>query len=173
LAERKQRFARFGLQLHPDKTRLLEFGRFAAPNRAQRGKGKPETFDFLGFTHLCGKTRKGRFTVKRHTMRKRWQAKLKEIHAQLRQRMHDPIPEQGAYLRSVVGGHICYYGVPFNSPAIGAFRKQVGWLWHQALRRRSQKHNVTWERMERLIARCFPPARVCHPYPLVRLGVIT
>jgi len=173
LAELKQRFARFGLQLHPDKTRLLQFGRFAAQNRAERGEGKPETFDFLGFTHICATTRKGRFTVRRITMRKRRQAKLKEIYAALRERMHDPIPEQGAYLRSVVAGHVCYYGVPRNSPAIGAFRWEVRRLWRKVLLRRSHKHNLTWERMQRLIARWLPPARVCHPYPLVRFGVIT
>jgi group II intron reverse transcriptase/maturase len=173
LADLTQRFARFGLHLHPDKTRLHRFGRFAAQIRTERGEGKPETFDFLGFTHSCGKTRKGRFTVRRITMRKRWQTKLKEVYAELRQRMHDPIPEQGAYLRSVVGGHVRYYGVPLNSPAIGAFRQEVGRLWRKVLLRRSHKHNLAWDRMQRLIARWLPPARVCHPYPLARFGVTT
>ena len=168
-----ERFAKFGLELHPDKTRIIEFGRFAAGNREERGEGKPQTFDFLGFTHICGKTRKGKFTVIRKTIRKRRQAKLREVHAELRRRMHDPVPEQGKYLRSVVGGHVRYYGVPMNGPSISAFRKEVCRLWRKVLRRRSHKHRLTWDRMERLIARWLPPARVFHPYPLVRFGVST
>jgi hypothetical protein len=112
LAELRERLGKFGLELHPEKTRLIEFGRFATRNRQKRGEGKPETFNFLGFTHICGKTRAGRFTVLRQTMRKKWQAKLKEVSVELRRRMHDPVPEQGAYLRSVVTGHARYYGVP-------------------------------------------------------------
>ena len=173
LSELGGRFARFGLALHPDKTRLIEFGRFAAPNREWRGEGKPETFNFLGFTHICGQTRGRKFTVLRETMRKRWQAKLKEVYAELWRRMHDPVPEQGAYLRSVIMGHVRYYGVPMNGPSVAAFRKEVCWLWRKVLRRRSQKHHLTWERMKRLINRWLPGARVCHPYPLVRFGVIT
>jgi RNA-directed DNA polymerase len=173
LAELKERFAKFGLELHPDKTRLIEFGRFATQNQKEWGDGKPETFDFLGFTHICGKTRRGKFTVLRKTARKKRQAKLKEIYTELRLRMHDPVPEQGAYLRSVVTGHVRYYGVPMNSSAIGAFRRAVGRLWHKVLKRRSQKHNLTLDRMNRLIARYIPPAHICHPYPLVRLGVVT
>ena len=173
LADLRERFARFGLTLHPDKTRILEFGRFARENRSRRGEAKPETFNFLGFTHICGKTRDGRFTVVRRTMRTRLQAKLKEVYEELKRRMHDPVPEQGAYLRSVVRGHIRYYGVPMNAATLLVFRKEVGRLWYQVLRRRSQKHRLTWDRMKRLISRWFPPARVCHPYPLVRVGVIT
>jgi RNA-directed DNA polymerase len=173
LSELGERFAKFGLELHPDKTRLIEFGRFAVPNRERRGEGKPETFNFLGFTHICGKTRKGKFTVLRKTMRKRWQAKLKEVYGELWRRMHDPVPEQGAYLRSVIMGHARYYGVPMNGPSVAAFRKEVCWLWSKVLKRRSQKHNLTWERMKRLIDRWLPVTRVCHPYPLVRFGVIT
>jgi group II intron reverse transcriptase/maturase len=173
LAELRERFAKFGLELHPDKTRLIEFGRWAERNRRRRGGGKPETFNFLGFTHSCAKTRKGRFTVLRQTMRKRWQAKLKEVKAELRRRLHDPIPDQGAYLQSVVRGHVNYYGVPMNGAALGAFRKAVGWLWHRALLRRSQKHHLPWRRMMRYIDRWIPPARICHPYPLQRLGVAT
>lgn len=173
LEELRERFAKFGLELHADKTRLIEFGRFAAQNRKERGEAKPETFNFLGFTHICGRTKAGKFTVIRKTMRKRWQAKLKEVYAELRRRMHDSVPEQGAYLRAVVGGHMRYYGVPMNRPSIDAFRKQVGWLWRKALLRRSHKHNLPWERMERLIARYIPPTRIYHPYPLVRFGVIT
>ena len=173
LADLRERFQGFGLALHPDKTRILEFGRFARENRCRRGEAKPETFTFLGFTHICGKTRRGRFTVIRRTMRTRLQAKLKEVYQELKRRMHDPVPEQGAYLRSVVGGHIRYYGVPMNRAPLLVFRKEVGRLWWKALRRRSQKHRLTWDRMKRLINRWFPPARVCHPYPLVRVGVIT
>jgi group II intron reverse transcriptase/maturase len=173
LADLHERLRRFGLELHPDKTRILEFGRFARENRKRRGEGKPETFDFLGFTHICSQTRKGIFTVLRKTMRKRRQAKLKEVYKELKQRMHDPVPEQGVYLRSVVGGHIRYYGVPMNGPAVSAFRKEVCQLWWKALKRRSHKHRLVWDRMKRLMDRWLPPARVCHPYPLVRLGVIT
>ncbi len=169
-----ERFGKFRLELHPEKTRLLEFGPFAADNRKRLGKGKPETFNFLGFTHICGKKRSnGRFTVLRQTIRKRLQAKLSEVKAELRRRMHDPIPEVGKWLRSVVGGHIRYYGVPMNSQALHLFRFQVGWLWHRALSRRSQNGRVLWDRMRRLIQRWLPAARVCHPYPLRRLGVIT
>src|SRR2546427_4485102 len=169
-----ERFRKFGLELHPEKTRLLEFGPFAAENRRRRGQGKPETFNFLGFAHICGKKRSnGRFTVVRQTIRKRLQAKLSEMKAELRRRMHDPIPEVGKWLGSVVGGHIRYYGVPMNSPALHVFRFQVGWLWHRALSRRSQKGRVLWDRMRRLINRYLPPAHICHPYPLRRLGVIT
>lgn len=172
--ELRERFATFHLELHPDKTRLIEFGPFAAQNRRRRGQGKPETFDFLGFTHICAKKRSnGRFTVLRQTMRKRVQAKLSEVNAELRQRLHDPIPEVGTWLRSVVDGHIRYYGVPMNGPALSMFRFQVGWLWHRALSRRSQNGRVLWDRMRRLIDRWLPPVRVCHPYPLRRLGVIT
>ena len=173
LAELRERFAKFGLELHPEKTRLLEFGRHAAENRRRDGLGKPETFNFLGFTHICGKTRKGRFTVLRRTMRQRLQAKLKEVKTELRRRMHEAIPVVGQWLRSVVAGHVRYYGVPMNSRAIVTFRFQVGRLWYRTLRRRSQRGRVLWERMRRLIQRWLPLARICHPYPLVRLGVTT
>ena len=172
-AELVERFRRFHLDVHPEKTRLLEFGPYAAENRRRRGLGKPETFNFLGFTHICGKKRSnGRFTVLRQTIRKRLQAKLQEVKTDLRRRMHRPIREQGAWLRSVVGGHVRYYGVPMNAPALRTFRHCVGWLWLRTLRRRGQRHRLTWARMQRLIARWLPPARVCHPYPLRRLGVI-
>jgi len=172
-SELMERFVKFGLTIHPDKTRLIEFGRFAVQNRLERGQGKPETFNFLGFTHICGTTRKGKFTVLRKTMRKKLTAKLKEVYAELRKRMHDPIPEQGAYLRSVVAGHTRYYGVPMNGPSISIFRKEICRLWQKVLRRRSHKHHLTWDRMKRLIASWIPTARICHPYPLVRFGVIT
>ena len=174
LAELTERFRKFRLELHPEKTRLLEFGPFAAENRKRRGQGKPETFSFLGFTHICAKKRSnGYFTVLRQTIRKRLQAKLSAVKAELKRRMHDPIPQQGQWLRSVVGGHIRYYGVPSNTPALYLFRFQVGWLWHRALSRRSQNGRVLWDRRRRLLDRWLPHARVCHPYPLRRLGVIT
>jgi group II intron reverse transcriptase/maturase len=172
--ELDERFRKFHLEPHPEKTRLLEFGPYAAANRKLRGKGKPETFNFLGFTHICAKKRSnGRYTVLRQTIRKRMQAKLSEVHKELRRRMHEPIPEVGEWLRSVVAGHIRYYGVPMNSPALNLFRFQVGRLWMRVLSRRSQKGRVDWERMQRLIACWLPPAVPCHPYPLRRLGVIT
>ncbi len=173
LAELRVRFSRFGLELHPDKTRLLEFGRFADRNRRDRGDGKPETFNFLGFTHSCAKTRAGRFTVLRQTMRSRWQAKLKAVKLELRRRLHCPVPEQGLYLSQVVRGHLQYYGVPMNGPALSAFRNAVGRLWHRVLRRRSQTHRLPWHRMHRYISRWLPTVRICHPYPLVRFGVLT
>jgi RNA-directed DNA polymerase len=173
LAELRERFARFGLQLHADKTRIVEFGRFAEQNRRNRGAGTPETFNFLGFTHSCGKTRKGHFTVLRQTMRQRWQAKLRVLKEELRRRMHSPVREQGAYLRSVLLGHFRYYGVPMNGHALCAVRKAVGYLWRRVLRRRSQGNHLPWRRMKRFIARWFPAAQVCHPYPLERMGVFT
>src|SRR5580700_7303736 len=169
-----ERFRKFHLELHPEKTRLLEFGPFAATTRQARGQGKPETFNFLGFTHICGKKRSnGRFTVLRQTIRTRLQAKLTEVTAELQRRMHEPIPEQGRWLSAVVGGHIRYYGVPMNSQALFLFRSRVGWLWHRALSRRSQNGRMLWDRMRRLIDRWLPPPRIYHPYPLRRLGVIT
>jgi len=173
LAELRERFRRFCLELHPDKTRLLEFGPFADENRRRGGRSKPETFNFLGFTHICGKKRNGRYTVLRQTMRKRLQAKLSAVKAELRHRWHDPIPDVGQWLRSVVSGHIRYYGVPMNGRALSVFRYRVGWLWQRALSRRSQNGYVPWKRMRRLIETWLPPARVCHPYPLRRMGVIT
>lgn len=173
LAELRDRFARFGLELHPDKTRLIEFGRFAEKNRRDRGDGKPPTFNFLGFTHICGKTRKGKFAVLRQTMRKRWQAKLKEIGRELRRRLHDPVPEQGAYLRSVLLGHYRYYGVPRNGPALSAFRNAVSWRWAQILRRRSQTARLTVDRWARLASQWLPTPRICQPWPDQRLRVMT
>jgi len=173
-AELEERFRKFQLELHPEKTRLLEFGPFAINNRQRRGEGKPETFNFLGFTHICVRKRSnGMFTVLRQTIRKRLQAKLNEVKAELQRRMHDPIPEQGEWLRAVVRGHLRYYGVPMNTPALGLFRFRVGWLWHRTLLRRSQTGRVSWDRMRRLIDRWLPPPAVCHPYPLRRMGVIT
>jgi RNA-directed DNA polymerase len=172
--ELEERFRKFNLELHPEKTRLLEFGPFAANNRLRRGEGKPETFDFLGFTHICVKKRSnGMFTVLRQTIRKRLQAKLHEVKLDLKRRIHDPVPDVGKWLRAVVGGHFRYYGVPMNLPALGLFRFRVSRLWHRVLCRRSQNGRVLWERMRRLIDRWLPPVRPHHPYPLKRLGVIT
>ena len=173
LADLRERFAKFGLELHPDKTRLIEFGRYAARKRAARGLGKPETFDFLGFTHLCGKTRRGGFWLRRITISKRMRAKLVEVKDQLKRRRHQPVPEQGKWLASVVRGHLAYYAVPGNSHAIRAFREQVTRHWCTALRRRSQRHRLAWKRMNRFATRWLPPARIRHPYPEVRFAART
>ena len=174
LVDLKQRFAPFGLELHPDKTRLIEFGRHAETDRKRRGEGKPETFNFLGFTHSCGKTRKtGRFVVLRETMRKRMQAKLQEVKQELRKRRHATIGEQAQYLRAVVQGHLQYYGVPRNFPALKAFRRAIGWLWWKSLGRRSQRGRIQWERMARILRHALPRARICHPYPSLQPVVIT
>ncbi len=172
LDELRERFAKFGLELHPGKTRLIEFGRFAAGRRRARGLGKPETFDFLGFTHICAKSRNGRFWIRRITIAKRMRAKLKEVKDQLRQRMHQPIPEQGRWLASVLRGHMAYYAVPGNRQAVTAFRDQMTRHWLKALRRRSQKTRIDWTRMHRISARWLPPARVMHPYPEARFTAI-
>jgi hypothetical protein len=162
LSELRDRLGRFGLEVHAEKTRLIEFGRYAEQERRRRGEGKPDTFNFLGFTHSCGKTRNGKFMVLRQTMRRRWQTKLKEIKEELRQRMHQSIPEMGRYLRSVVAGHMRYYAVPMMS-----------WIWSRVLKRRSQRTHLPWTRMKRHVARWLPQIRICHPYPRDRFGVIT
>jgi group II intron reverse transcriptase/maturase len=173
LEELRERFAKFGLELHSDKTRLISFGR-KADGDWRNGRGpKPDTFHFLGFTHSSGRTRQGWFIVLRRTMRRRMQSKLQEVKQELRRRMHHALPEQGAYLRSVVMGHVRYFGVPWNSRALSAFRFEVGRLWQHSLRRRSQKHRLTWQRMQGYIARWLPPACVCHPYPWIRFAVMT
>ena len=173
LADLRDRFHTFHLELHPDKTRLIEFGRYAARDRKRRGEGKPESFDFLGFTHTCDRTRNGRFIVLRQTMRKRMQAKLREIARELRYRLHEPVPVVGQWLRSVVQGHFQYYAVPRNHRKPAAFKYQVYRLWLRALRRRSQRHRITGERMNHLATRWLPALRVVHPYPEQRLRVIT
>ena len=174
LRKLSDRLCRCRLELHPEKTRLIEFGPWARKNRACRGEGKPETFDFLGFTHICSRKRSnGMFTVLRQTMRKRLTAKLGSIKTELRRRLHHSIPEVGRWLRSVVEGHMRYFAVPMNGAAVARFRFEVARLWHRAMCRRSQKGRVLWERMYRLIDRYLPKVRVCHPYPLQRLGVIT
>ena len=173
LQDLRERFAKFSLELHPGKTRLIEFGRFAAERRAARGLGKPETFDFLGFTHVCGKTREGRFWLRRITISKRLRAKLREVNDQLKRRRHQPIPEQGRWLGSVVRGHLAYYAVPGNVRAVRSFRTQVTRHWCAALRNRSQRHRLTWDRMNRLATRWLPPARILHPYPDMRFDART
>jgi RNA-directed DNA polymerase len=170
LAELRGRFAKFGLGLHPDKTRLAEFGRHAARDRAARGEGKPETFEFLGFTHICATSRHGRFWVRRKTSKKRVRAKLAEVKAEIRRRRCLPIPEQGRWLASVVRGHQAYYAVPGNYDAVHAFRTQVTRHWYQALRRRSQKTSITWARMNRFVTRWLPPTRTLHPFPEARFA---
>ena len=173
LAGMRERLRRFGLELHAEKTRLIEFGRFAASTRARGGEGKPETFDFLGFTHICGKTRSGKFAVRRQTKCKRMRAKLTELRMELRRRLHQSVPEVGKWLHSVVGGHYRYYGVPGNMHALKSFHDQVARLWHCALTRRSQTGSVTWGRMSRLVTRWLPTPRIVHPYPDKRLRVTT
>ncbi len=173
LAELRERLAQFSLELHADKTRLLEFGRFAAERRGRRGVGKPETFDFLGFTHICARTRNGRFRLGRLTMRKRMRAKLHEVNLELRRRRHHPIPEQGRWLGSVVRGHAAYYAVPGNIDAVGQFRTQVTRHWRRWLRQRSQRTRMNWRRMARLATRWLPPARIQHPWPDERFDVRT
>jgi hypothetical protein len=169
----RERLGQFGLTLHPDKTRLLEFGRYAAQNRQERGQGKPETFQFLGFVHSCGRTGKGEFRVHRHTAADRLRAKLKDVKAELRQRRHDPVPEVGVWLGSVVRGHCQYYGIPGNWRAIRRFRDEVSRHWHRALSRRSQKGPVRWDRMHRLIQRWIPRAHIVHPSSSVMFAVMT
>ena len=170
LAELRERLARFGLELHPGKTRLIEFGRFAARDRERRGAGKPETFDFLGFTHICAKGGNGRFWVQRITIAKRMRAKLAEVKDQLRRRMHQPVPVQGRWLAAVLHGHMNYYAVPGNLQAVAAFRDQVTRHWRRTLRRRSQKTRINWTRMHRIATRWLPRARVMHPFPEVRFA---
>jgi group II intron reverse transcriptase/maturase len=168
-----ERLGQFGLALHADKTRLIEFGRFARENRHRRGQGKPPTFDFLGFTHCCGRTRRGKFLVLRLTSAKRLRAKLQAVKLELRRRMHRPIAEQGAYLRAVVSGHSRYFGVPCNGARLCVFRFQVGRLWYRTLCRRSQRRRLNWHRMHRLLAHWLPVPHICHPYPNQRLLVMT
>ncbi len=168
LYDLRRRFAKFGLELHPEKTRLVEFGRYAAKNRAARGLGKPETFDFLGFTHICAETRNGKYQLRRITIKKRMRAKLHEVKDQLRRRRHWPIPDQGRWLASVVRGHTAYYAVPANYHAVDRFRNEVMWLWCRSLRRRSQRHRLSWKRMYRLADRWLPPVRIVHPWPTDR-----
>jgi hypothetical protein len=169
----RQRLAKFGLELHSEKTRLIEFGCFAQERRRKRGLGKPDSCPFLGFTHICGQSRKGRLQMQRRTLAQRFRAKLAEIKVELRRRMHLPVPVQGAWLRSVLLGHYQYYGVPLNGKALQRFRKEVARMWQRSLSRRSQKGYVIWERMNRYVDKWLPVARISHPYPDERFGVMT
>ena len=165
------RFEQFGLELHAEKTRLLAFGRHAAVRRQRKGLGKPETFTFLGFTFICGKSRRGAFLLHRKTRGDRMRARLREIKEQLRSRMHDAIPEQGRWLKAVVTGFFAYHAVPTNSRALGAFRYHVIKLWLRTLRRRSQKDRMTWERIAKIADHWLPAPRVLHPWPNQRFAV--
>jgi group II intron reverse transcriptase/maturase len=167
-ADLRNRLERFSLTLHPDKTRLIEFGRFAANNRSRRGQGKPETFNFLGFTHICGKSRKGKFLLRRQTRKERMQAKLKELKGEIRKRMHHPIPQTGKWLKQVVNGFFAYHAVPTNSRALTAFRYHLLTTWHRALKRRSQKVASCWDRMARTVASWLPLPKIRHPWPQAR-----
>jgi len=167
----RDRLQKFSLSLHPDKTRLVEFGRFAASNRKQRGLGKPETLGFLGFTLVCSKSRRGHFLLKRRSRRDRMTAKLKEISNELRYRMHQPIPEQGNWLRQVVTGYFAYHAVPTNSAALVSFRDEIIARWRRALHRRSQKRALTWTRMKKLADDWLPKPLILHPWPNQRFAV--
>ena len=168
----RKRFEEFSLSLNPDKTRLIEFGRFAAERRAHRGLGKPETFNFLGFTFICERNSRGQFLVKRTTRRDRMRATLRRIKEELRRRMHEPIPEQGAWLKQVVRGFFAYHAVPTNGSALGAFYYYVKRIWLRTLRRRSQKDRFSWQRMHGLAADWLPQPRILHPYPDRRFAVM-
>jgi group II intron reverse transcriptase/maturase len=171
LADMRKRLEKFTLELHPEKTRLIEFGRSAAENRARRGLGKPETFNFLGFTHISGRSRAGHFQLKRKSRRDRMRAKLKALKAELRRRMHEPIPEQGRWLAQVVRGYFAYHAVPTNYKSLSTFHHFVKVLWRHTLRHRSQKDRTSWERIARLAAEFLPAPRVLHPWPNARFLV--
>jgi group II intron reverse transcriptase/maturase len=170
--ELRERFRKFNLELHADKTRVIEFGRFATERRERRGEGKPETFNFLGFTHICDKTRRGKFIVLRQTIAKRMAAKLTSLKETLRRRMHHPVAEVGRWLAQVLSGHYRYFGVPRNYPALDRFRHRVRWLWHRTLNRCSQKSRIGETAMRRIAACWLPTPRICHPHPDARLRVI-
>lgn len=173
LEQLRERMGKFGLELHPEKTRLIEFGRFAEDNRKRRGEGKPETFDYLGFTHICGKTWKGGwYTVKRRTVTKRLRSKLREIRQELRKRWHERVADTGNWLRSVVQGYFRYHAVPGNFAALRTFRREVARAWLAALRRRSQRHRLPWERFGSILDRWLPPPRILHPEPGVRFDAM-
>jgi RNA-directed DNA polymerase len=171
LAELRERFAKFGLELHPEKTRLIQFGRYAEERRAKRGEGRPETFDFLGFTHICGKTRRGDFTIHRKTSRKKFQAKLKALKQELSWNIHADISRVGAMLQSVLRGWCQYYAVPGNYRRLEQFRDALQVMWLRALRRRSQRgRRLTWTKFAKLTNRWLPTPKILHPYPNVRFA---
>jgi len=171
LADMRERLKRFALDLHPEKTRLIEFGRHAAANRERRGMGKPDTFAFLGFTHICAKSRRGDFQLRRKTRRDRMRAKLAAIKQELRWRFHSSIPEQGLWLRQVVTGYFAYHAVPTNAHALSAFRFFVSQIWLRALKQRSQRAAITWRLMAKLEAQWLPKPRILHPWPSTRFAV--
>jgi len=169
LQDLRERMGKFDLALHPTKTRLIRFGRHAIKDREKLGLGKPETFDFLGFTHFCTKSRTyGSFVIGRKTIKKRMRASLRAIKMALRQRMHDPIKETGAWVERVLKGHLNYFAVPGNDPSVWWFFNQVRRHWLRSLKRRSQKAFMSWEKYNRLVDRFFPPIRVLHPLPVHR-----
>jgi hypothetical protein len=171
LAELKERLDKFALILHPDKTRVIEFGRQAARNRQRRGVGKPETFDFLGLTHICSRPRGGQgFQLKRHTCRRKMRSKLRAIKEELCKRMHLGIKQQGQWLRRVVGGYFNYHAVPTNIGALTTFHKVVTVLWCRALRRRSQRDKTTWKDIYGMADRWLPKPRIIHPWPEQRFA---
>jgi RNA-directed DNA polymerase len=173
LAALSERFRRFSLDLHPQKTRLIRFGRFAHQDcRRLDGKRKPETFNFLGLTHACSVNRNGKFQVRRTTMRTRFTAKLHEVKAELRKRMHQPVAEQGKWLGSVVRGYFAYHAVPGNWDALGAFRTQCTRMWYRSLRRRSHKSRLTWDRMNEIATAWLPRACILHPWPEDRCAAL-
>ncbi|MGJ4950771.1 group II intron reverse transcriptase/maturase, partial [Bradyrhizobium sp. HKCCYLS20291] len=166
------RLEEFALSLHPEKTRLVEFGRYAASNRKRRGIGKPETFTFLGFIFICGTSRRGKFLVKRKTRGSRMRSKLQAIKQGLRRRMHQSIPAQGKWLQQVVRGYFNYHAVPTNRRSIAAFRDEIVRGWRQALRRRSQKDDLSWNRIKAIAETWLPKAEILHPWPRQRFAVI-
>jgi hypothetical protein len=170
LREFVERLAKFGLELHPDKTRLIEFGKFARANRKRQGKGEPESFTFLGFTHSCGTNSKGRFTIRRQTVRKRLEAKLQQVKQTLRARMHEPVAQVGEWLERVLRGFYQYHAVPGNKPSLSKFRERIARYWRQTLKRRSQRGRLSGERAARLFNRWLPRPCVLHPYPDARFN---
>ena len=168
LKEFAERLANYGLELHPEKTRLIEFGRFAQKRRKERGEGEPESFAFLGFTHKCGVNKKGYYAVWRQTVRKRLEAKLQAVKQTLRERMHDPVPKVGEWLGRVLNGYYQYHGIPGNMASLKRFREQIGRYWRHVLKRRSQKGRLKWDRMARLFERWLPRPKLVRPYPSVR-----
>ncbi len=171
LDEMRERLQKFALTLHPEKTRLIEFGRFAAERRQRRGLGKPETFNFLGFTFICGKTREGKFQIKRKTRADRMRAKLKMVQEEMWRRMHQPIAAQGKWLWYVVNGYFNYHAVPTNSKALVAFRTEIAGRWRRVLIRRSERTRLNWKQMQRLVDDWLPKPRVLHPWPNKRFAV--
>ena len=166
--ELEARVSKFDIELHPEKTRILEFGRFASKNRENRGEGNPETFQFLGFTHICGKSRNGKFLIRRKTIKKRFRKKLQDVRSKLRKRMHHPIAEQGEWLRAVINGYFNYHAVPTNMDTMQQFRTQIARYWYQTLRRRSQKTRVTWKWLIPHLDCWLPLARCRRPWPVLK-----